>query len=360
MIGKNVEADKERQLAGYWLGIEILDRLANAGDRLTSAEVAALLGVRNVKGIGRALSQTRESLALSGIRFDEAVHRRAVGGRTEWFAGPRIRQARHVLEHQRRFWTGNPADVPVADVGSGHAGGVLVLRALTTNGTVYRIDGGMAELDAILDDDWFDRDDEGLWSIGEVSIHRIETADGGSRPVPEGYGENGIWIRGHEDYVDPRVPGAIGTGRNPSMLAWIGNARWVQRRIALVDAVEQVEAVRAGRLFLDEQGRDGWRNVHGDRRYRHVRWIGGLRDGLAPRRTPPLRMRLRCWYEIVVSNARGVRTILREEGLRGDTARTTDRALDRWRSTRAENSSELLLVNEVRIAKRQPRPMPPK
>ena len=198
-----MEADKERQLAGYWLGIEILDRLANAGDRLTSAEVAALLGVRNVKGIGRALSQTRESLALSGIRFDEAVHRRAVGGRTEWFAGPRIRQARHVLEHQRRFWTGNPADVPVADVGSGHAGGVLVLRALTTNGTVYRIDGGMAELDAILDDDWFDRDDEGLWSIGEVSIHRIETADGGSRQCPNGTartasgyaGTRTTWIR---------------------------------------------------------------------------------------------------------------------------------------------------------------------
>lgn len=228
MIGKNVEADKERQLAGYWIGIEILDRLANAGDRLTSAEVAALLGVKNVKGIGRALSQTRESLALSGIRFE-----------------------------------------------------------------------------------------------------------------------------------DTRVPGAIGTGRNPSMLAWIGNARWVERRIALVDAVEQVEAVRAGRVFLDEQGRDGWRNVDADRRYRHVRWIGGLRDGLAPRRTPPLRMRLRCWYEIVVSNAKGERTVLREEGLRGDTARTTDRALDRWRSTRAKNSSELLLVNEVRIAKRQPRPMPP-
>ena len=353
-----MKADEERQLAAFWIGIEILDRLANAGDRLTSAEVAALLGVRNVKGIGGALSQTRESLALAGIRFDEAVQRRAVSGRTEWFAGPRIHQARHVLEHQRRFWTSNPEEVPVTDVRPGHTGGVLVLRALATNGTVYRIDGGMAELDGILDDEWFDRD-EGLWAIGEVFIHRIESGDGGSHPVPEGYGENGIWIRGHYDYMDPQVPGAIGTGRNPSMLAWIGNARWIERRIALGDAARQVEAVRAGPVFLNDERPDRWRDVDTDRRFRYVRWIGGLRAGAVPSRAPPLRMRLRCWYEIVVSNAKGRRMVLREEGLRGDAARTTDRALDRWRSVRASSKNELVLVNEVRIAKSQPRPVPP-
>lgn len=352
--------DKDKQqLAGYWRGLVIFDSLSESPPGLTSAEVAGLLGLRSVKGIGQSLLQTRESLALAGIRFDEAVHRRSVGGRTEWFAGPRIRQARHVLEHQRRFWLANQDEVPLEDVPSDHRGDVLVLRALTKNGTVYQFDGGMAELDENLDDEWFDREDEGLWSIGEVFIHGIETVDGARRSVPEGYGENGIWIRGEYDYADPRVAGAIGTGHNPSMLAWVGNARWIERRIALVDAVSQVQAVRAGRTFLDEERRDGWRDVETGQRFRFVRWVGGLRDGYMPRRTPPVRMRLRCWYEIVVSDAKGNRIVLREEGLRGDAACTTDRAVERWRERHPERRDELLLVHEVRIAKRQPRPMPP-
>lgn len=296
---------------------------------------------------------------LAGIRFDEAVHRRSVSGRTEWFAGPRIRQARHVMEHQQRFWLGNQDEVPLEDVPSDHRGDVLVVRTLTKKGTVYRFDGGMAELDENLDDEWFDRDDEGLWSIGEVFIHGIETVGGARRPVPEGYGENGIWIRGDSDYADPRVAGAIGTGQNPSMLAWVGNARWIERRIALVDAVRQVQAVRAGRTFLDEERRDGWRDVETRQRFRFVRWVGGMRDRYPPRRTPPVRMRLRCWYEVVVSDAKGKRMVLREEGLRGDTARTTERAIERWRESHPERRDELLLVHEIRIAKRQPRPMPP-
>ena len=58
-------------------------------------------------------------------------------------------------------------------MGSGHAGGLLVLRALTTNGTVYRIDGGMAELDAILDDDCE------LLLVNEVRIAKRQP-----RPMP--------------------------------------------------------------------------------------------------------------------------------------------------------------------------------
>ena len=353
-------SDKDKlHLAGYWRGLAILDRLSDSPSGLASAEVASILDLRSVKGIGRSLLQTRESLALAGIRFDEAVERRSVSGRTAWFPGPRIRQARHVLEHQRRYWLANPDEVPLEDVRSDYRGDVLVLRALTQNGTVYRFDGGMGELDENLDDEWFDRDDEGLWSLGEVFIHGIETADGTRRPVPEGYGENGIWIRGYYDYADPRVAGAIGTGQNPSMLAWVGNAKWIERRIALVDAVRQVQAVRAGRTFLDELRRDGWRDVEHDQRFRFVRWIGGMRDRYMPSRTPPVGMRLRCWYEIVVSDAKGKRKVLREEGLRGDMARTTDRAVERWRESQPEHRDDLLLVHEIRIAKRQPRPMPP-
>ena len=355
-----MDREKEKQhLAGYWRGLRVLDRLSGDPPGLTSAEVATTLGLRSVKGIGRSLSQTRESLALGGIRFDEAVDRRTVGGRTAWFAGPRIRQARHVLEHQRRYWLANRDEVPLEDVRSDHKGDVLVLRALTRNGTVYQFDGGMAELEENLDDEWFDRDDEGLWSLGEVFIHRIETAEGGIRPVPDGYGENGIWIRGDYDYADPRVAGAIGTGHIPSILAWVGNAKWIERRVALVDAVRQVEAARAGRTFLDDERRDGWRDVETGQRFRFVRWIGGMRDGYMPRRTPPIRMRLRCWYEIVISDANGKRMVLREEGLRGYMARTTDRAIERWRQSHPERRDDLLLVHETRIAKRQPRPMPP-
>ena len=57
--------------------------------------------------------------------------------------------------------------------------------------------------------------------------------------------ENGIWVRGAHDYANPRVAGAIGTGRNPTLTAWIGDATWAERRIALVDAVAQVQKVRA-------------------------------------------------------------------------------------------------------------------
>ena len=47
-------------------------------------------------------------------------------------------------------------------------------------------------------------------------IDRIEPGrDGHDHPVLEGYGENGIWIRGQRDYAEPRVAGAIGTGRFP-------------------------------------------------------------------------------------------------------------------------------------------------
>ena len=127
-----------------------------------------------------------------------------------------------------------------------HPGPVLVLRALKSRGTVYRIGGAMAELDAILEDEWFEIGDEGIESIGEIFIDRIELGhDARRQPVPEGYGENGIWVRGTHDYAQPRVAGAIGSGRYSTMIAWIGEATWVEHRIALVDAVRQVEEVRA-------------------------------------------------------------------------------------------------------------------
>ena len=79
-----------------------------------------------------------------------------------------------------------------------------------------------------------------------------------------------------------------------------------------------------------------------------------------PRYAPPLRMRLRlrCWYEVVIEGAKGRRIVLREEGLRGDDARTTSRAIGRWRELEGKGAREPIAVREFRIAKRQPRPMP--
>ena len=344
----------------YWSGLAIFERLSETGTELTSEEAAALLGTRSVKGIGAALSGTRLSLGEAGIRLDEAVRRRTVRGRSVWTAGPRIRQARHALEHTRRRWTRRErrAAVPIKEAPPGHPGPVLVLRALKSRGTVYRIDGAMAELDAILAEEWFAIEEDGRGSLGEIFIDRIESGnDADERLVPEGYGENGIWVRGAHDYAQPRVAGAIGTGRYSTMIAWIGEATWVERRIALVDAVRQVEEVRAESGWLLSEEHEGrWRDVDEEKCIRYVDWIGA-RGLTGPRSAPPLRMRLRCWYEIVIETTKRKRVVLREEGLRGDDARTADRAIDRWRRTGAKPGNEPVAVREVRVAKSQPRPM---
>ena len=50
--------------------------------------------------------------------------------------------------------------------------------------------------------------------------------------------------------------------------------------------------------------------------------------------------------------------MLREEGLRGDDARTTGRAIGRCRELQGKGTREPVAVCEFRIAKRQSRPMP--
>ena len=50
------------------------------------------------------------------------------------------------------------------------------------------------------------------------------------------------------------IAAAMGRGRHSTLLAWIVEARWFERRIALVDAVSQKQEVRAqGRLVHEEQ-----------------------------------------------------------------------------------------------------------
>lgn len=348
-------------LTGHWAGLSVFVRLVEEGTELSSPEVATLLQTRNVKGIGASLSGTRRTLSAAGIRMEEAVVRRTVRGRSVWKGGPRIRQAIHVLEQERYQWTGHRKKdgIPVEDALPGDQGPVLVLRALRSRGEAYKFIGGMAELDEVLDDDRAVIGESGYRSIEEIFIARIEPGkDGKVYQVPDGYGENGIWVRGEHDYAETRVPGAIGTGRWPTLSAWVGEATWVERRIALVDACRQVAGVRAESwLLLSEEAVEMWQGVEPEHRFRYVKWISAYRHE-APFHTPPLRMRLRCWYDVVIETKNGRRIVLREEGLRGDDERTAKRAVARWRKERGKWTDEPIEVCEFRISKRQPRPLP--
>ena len=116
--------------------------------------------------------------------------------------------------------------------------------------------------------------DEAYDFMGEIFIERIEPGDDGvEHQVPEGYEENGIWIRGEHDYAHPQVAGAIGSGWDPAMMAYIAEARWVERRIVLDDAVEQVETVTAEDWAMGEERWSRWREVGAHEGLRYVNWI---------------------------------------------------------------------------------------
>ena len=350
------------RLETYWAGLAILDHLASNGATLGSEEVREMLGARSTKGIGAALSHTRWSLECEGIRLDEALRRRTVGGRSAWSAGPRIAQARHALARTRRSWLRGEreAGADIIDVSPGYRGPVLVLGSLKLKVGLYLLEGGMNQLEATLDDEWFALDNDCHELLGEIFIERIEPGEDGVRhAVPEGYEENGVWVRGLHDHADPRVASAIGTGRQPEMGAQIGEAVRVEGRIVLSDATEQVEtlAARLGIVRIGEIER--WSEIDPDERFRYVRWI---EPGVRTRRrgsARPLRLRLRCWYDITIETGTGKRAVLHEEGLRGDEARTTHRAIERWRRDTAHRAGELVVVKSIRIAKRQPRPSAP-
>ena len=349
------------ELVRYWSGLAILERLLETGSELTSEQVGTILGTKNVKGIGSALRQTKFTLSCSGIRLDEAVSKRSVHGRTIWVRGPRIEQAVHVLEQERYRWekVARRDTLSVANSTSDSRSPVLVLRSLKLKKGVFRIVEGMQALDELLEDEWFDVGEGQFGGIGEIFIDSIESGeDGRVHSIPDGYEENGIWIRGQYDYSQPRVAGAIGTGRFSTMIACIVEATWVERRVPLVDAIRQVKTAQVEeRRLLPKEGNERWHDVEGASSLLYVEWIGA-RGISGPRSAPPLRMRLRCWYEIVIETSAGKRTILREEGLRCDDQRTIMRATNRWRELNAGDASEPVIVREFRIAKRQPRPMP--
>lgn len=355
----------DTEISRHWAGLAVLERLCESSEPVPSQEVARILRARSTKGVGSVLRPTRDTLVRAGIRFDEAVTRRTVRGRTVWTAGKRIHQARHILEIERRRWlarTPGELEMLTDEPEPSYKGPVLVLRALKLSGGMFRVDGELAELDWLLDQETFDPAAEATtWWVGELFVDRIEPAEITTDvSVPIGYEENGIWVRGDYDYADPRVAGAIGTGRSPTIFTNIGEATWLERLMPLVDAKRQVDAVRTEGGHLSGGRKSSWRVVDHDRRFRFVKWISSKPDLRAHTSAPPLRMRLRCWYDVVIELRGGRRVVLNEEGLRGDERRTASRAIARWRKMRGESAGRLVSVREIRISRRQPRPMLPK
>ncbi len=350
-------------ISRHWAGLPLFDRLLESNNPLASQEVARIVGARSIKGVGSALKPTRATLERAGIRFEEAVRRRKVQRRTVWVAGKRIRQARHILNIERQRFAREPRRlvVPLEEPEPSYRGPILVLRALKIWGNVYQLDGGMTELDCLLDDEFFGPvADETDWRVGEVFVERIEPAESGTDiSVPIGYEENGIWIRGEYDYAHPQVAGALGTGRFPTMFAYIAEATWVERRMPLIDAAQQVDAIRITECFPLRGKQTGWHIVDPDQYFRHIWWISSRLDWKARGSAPPIRMRLRCWYDVVIEIPSGRRVVLHEEGLRGDEGRTASRAIARWRTAHDEHADRLVRVRDIRISKKQPRPMPP-
>jgi hypothetical protein len=70
-------------------------------------------------------------------------------------------------------------------------------------------------------------------------------------------------------------------------------------------------------------------------------------------------MRQQCGYDVEVDTRAGKCIVLREEGLglRGDNVRTASRAVERWRGSGARERNEVVVVCDIRVARRQPRPM---
>lgn len=344
--------------ARYRPGLELLARLPETGSALSGEEASDILGMRTVKGIGAAFSGTGMSLEGAGIRPDEAVGRRTVRGGLPWAAGPRLRQTRHVLERTRRYWIeGACEEVPLEEPRTGDMRPVPVLRALGSRGTAYRFHGSPAELAASLDGSLLDIPDDDIGSIGETFVRRIKPGRDGGRA-------SGLRkLRGEREPGSRRARLRSALGRRNARQRAVSAAERVDRRsapgarrIALVAAANQVGAVCAWRGRFPGRGHPGWREVGDGTRIRHVERVGAHDpDGLWS--APPLQTRLGCWYEVRI-RAGGKSIVLREEGLRGDDARTATRSIARWRAS--DLSPATVPVGDVRIAGKQPRPLSPR
>ena len=340
------------------VALPLFEHLQNVPMPPTSMHVTRMLGLDSPRGIGSRLKASKLHLALHGIAFDEAIHRRARQGTTYWYPGPRFRQALHVLQELYDYVHSDPdADKALLDdVSRDYNGPRLVLRSLKSTGQLFHFAGGLGALtEALHDPDWSIEGD--LRYLEEVFIHGIVGSDRRHTPHPS-LAEDGIRIRGRMDYAGTHVPGSIGTGRLSGVYAYVCEAVWVERRLRLTDPVRQLYAARRDTAFGILRHPDSpWHDINPNQRFRYVNWVAG-RTYHKRRYPPPLHMRLRCWYDVTLEDESRRRTVhVLQEGLRGDTPRTCLRAQAAWHAADPHNRPLNAPVVSIRIAKKQPRPM---
>ena len=354
-IWERSEQDRERNEAR---GVRVLERLCERADEIGRDEMLELLEAANGREIHAQLSKLFVELAgEGGIRSSEAVERRGEGRRSIWSRGPRCAQALHVARLHRDAWkhrtpSGRPA---IIDVAPEAAGPKLVLRTMLCDGDIIEFKGGREALAEALRDDTLTC--RTRWrKPEEIFIEHIEDGPRNTAPeVPLGYGEHGLWVRGKLDHRLGEVPEEILDRTGETLYAYVRAGQTAERTIVLGSAARQGDEVRR-RWMGGAEISSWWREVDQAGPQRHVCWVST--DPYShPKWAPPLEMRARCWRDVILELENGRTVTVSVEGMRGEDARTAERAIARWRTEDPSRSGIEVKVRSVEIAQKQPRPV---
>ena len=346
------------------LAFHVVDAICSNPEGITGNDVADILCLPSVKGIGPRLNVLRSALGQAGIAQEEAIRKARRKGRTLWLPGPRIRQARYVLYLAAKTHDpGDLADPRLLEAPADDEQPAVVFRVLLHQYYYGDFEEGMEDMRYFIDEDeeFDDLLDREAKHVGEIFIHDIRTAEGGSPPkIPPEYRENGIFSRGLNDYARPRTISNFGTAWNPSVQGAVARARWVERSVRLsADPRDHYDALRIeqdNHYYSKPKG--PWRFVDEAVDYRYVSWFG-VRGAHGHRSAPPLDLRLRCWRTVTLRAEDGREHKVDVEGLRDDDDRTARHALSLWRAAKPGRQDMRLQAVRVDVAKRQPRPLSP-
>ena len=342
-------------------GVRVLERLRARSAPIDRDEMLKLLAATDGHQINATLTAMFAMLGNEGgMQSGEAVQRHGEGKKSQWSAGPRCAQARHIAKmHHDAWWDKSKERGTITDVAPSEPGPKLVLRTRFGEGEIVEFDGGREALAEALDDDGLTDRAQRWMTPQETFIERIErSGHPREREVPQGYGEHGIWIRGKHDHEAAEVPEELLEQGGRTLYAYVQRGFTAERTIALIDAARQTDEVRRrsmGRLEVSAW----WRRVENPNPQQHVCWIS-TGPYARPRWAPPFEMRARCWREVtIVGAANRARTTITVEGMRGEDARTARRAITQWRSEDAARSKVTVETEPMQTSEGQPRPTDP-
>ena len=223
-------------------------------------------------------------------------------------------------------WIDRPADI-------------LVLRALRHVEHVVELEGGArigARIRALVDDDWHGRRPGAKARIGEVFAHELLRGETGEpfESIEYAWREHGEAVRGEDDEQPWNAAPPL-SGAGTRVEACFAEARYVERRVPLLDLPGRVRQAKAMADAGDERG---WTPVDEGPVFRYVRWI---REDGEERMVPP-DLRLRTVYLVELVSPANRSLALAEEGLRGRLADVAANAVanartsDRWRVSPTE------------------------